>query len=246
MKRFMFVVGMLSLGSLAACSGSSATKGDAGVLGTDWLPLAVGSHWRYQVTAADGTVSSTVDTVAAQVLTGGDGPNKDQMAFKLVSGNSINDPNGDLSYQAVVGGRVVKFRELSIDGKTGNLKHEYSWNPPRLRLDKTDEHTKLAAYWVEMYEENEHDWDTNADAGVVFTPDGGISTKTISDSWTVKSVSETVSAPAGEFRNTLMIQRIGNLGASVKTLWYARGVGLVKEVESGAATKELSSYLIAP
>src|SRR5436309_3386372 len=93
----------------AACSSSSGNSdggaGGAGgaVGGTGPLyPLTVGSHWIYQVTDTDGTLSTEVVSVAAQELVGGTGPHADQMAFRVVTGTKINDPNGDIDWEAEV------------------------------------------------------------------------------------------------------------------------------------------------
>ena len=58
------------------------------------------------------------------------------------------------------------------------------------------------------------------------------------DRWTVQSVDETVSVPAGTFEHAILITKAG--GSNVKNYYYVRGVGKVKE--TGGQTEELSAY----
>jgi hypothetical protein len=247
MTKYLAIL-MLATLACGACGGGKAND-DAGPVaaGTgEFLPLAVGNRWIYQLTDADGTVSSRVVSVAAKEVAGGSGPNADIAAFRVVTGNKIDDENGDLSWQAVVDGRVVRLRETSIDGKTGRIKNEQTWDPPRLRIDETDAHTAAGASWVEpAYTEYDTDWDSDGDGGVV-VPDGGATTKTgIKDLWSVASPGETVTVPAGTFK-ALLLRRVGDSGATIKNYWFARGVGLVKQTEEGSPTHELISYQTSP
>lgn len=236
----LVVGGGCSGGSLCAADGSA---GEAGASSGALLPLGIGDRWTYGTTASDGTVSAKVESVVSQERVGGDGPSADAVGFKLVTGNKANDPNGDVDYLAVVAERVVRLRELKIDGKTGALKREYFWDPPRLLLDESAAHLAVGASWLEVYGENNHNWSPVPDGGVtdVFTPDGGVTMTEIRDLWTVLSVDESVTVPAGTFRS-ISLRLVGNSGASVKTLWYARGVGKVKQTEEGGTTEELTSY----
>jgi hypothetical protein len=245
------ILSVLIAGALACslgCGGGQA-KGDAGTVadGTgDFLPLAVGNNWTYQLTDTDGKVSSSVVSVTAKEAAGGSGPNAAMTAFRVVTGNMVDDENGDVSWQAIVDGRVLRLREASIDGKTGRLKNEQTWDPPRLRLDESDAHTAAEASWVEpVYTEYDTDWDSDGDGGVV-VPDGGATTKpNIKDLWSVVSPGEAVTVPAGTFK-ALILRRVGDSGATVKNYWFARGVGLVKQTEDGSSTHELVSYRTSP
>jgi hypothetical protein len=246
MRRILLVAGLA-----AACSSSSnnAKPGDgggdvAGAMG-DLLPLQIGNAWTYRVTDVDGTISSEVISVVAEEAVGGDGPFASATAFRIITGNKINDPNGDRSWEALVDMRVVRYREMAIDGMTGNKKNEAYWNPPRLRIDETADHTAAGAAWREPdYTEYDTDWDTDPDGGANFIPDGGMTvTAAIQDLWSVVAPSQSVTVPAGTF-DTLVLRRVGSGGISIKNYWYARGVGMVRQSEDGKPTHELSSYRV--
>jgi len=252
MMRATLLIALATIG----CGGGTAAKNDGGKpmpgTGPD-LPLKVGNYWTYQVTDTSGDISVKVQTVVREEAVGGVGPNKDQMAFKLSTGSKINDPKGDVSWQGVVDERVVRYREQSIDGKDGHVKNEQYWDPARLRIDETSEHTAKDASWLEPeYTEVSVDIDqlpdggTDGDGGTSFVPDGGMKTQDkIRDLWSVFSPSDTITVPAGTF-DTLVLRRVGNGGSSVKTFWFARGVGKVRETEEGKPTEELTTYHIVP
>jgi hypothetical protein len=242
----------------ATACGSSSAKNDGGAGGTGGevggtgplYPLAVGSHWIYQITDTDGTLSTEVVSVAAQELVGGTGPHADQMAFRVVTGTKINDPNGDLDWEAEVASptlRIVRYRELSVGESNGNHKAESYWDPPRLRVDEATEHSTVTGQaWNEpAYTEYDIDYKTDADAGTTYIADGGITSDVEEDIWSVSSANERVTA-GGATYVALHVRRVNkNTADAVKDFWFARGVGLVKESGNGKPTHELTSYAIA-
>lgn len=215
-----------------------------------WVPLKVGNRWTYTITDVDGKVSAKVQGVTAESAVGGTGMFASAMAFKLVTGDRFDDKNGDVSYQNWVNSRLVRYRELSVGASSGNTKKEEYYEPPRLRLDDTDEHNKAGANWPESYKTFTVDTPkAPADAGV---PDGGavdaglVTTEDmIIDVWTVLAVDEEVTVPAGTFK-AMVVEKVGNSGASDKKFWFARGVGKVKETGVNDQTEELSSYMLMP
>ena len=248
MRRILLVVAALA----AACSssGSKAPPSDGGGGGGaggatgDFFPLQIGNAWTYQVTDVDGTISSEVVSVVREEPVGV-GPSAGTMAFRIVTGNKINDPNGDLSWEALVDMRVIRYREMSIDGMTGNKKNEAYWDPPRLRIDETAARVATGAAWREPdYTEYATDWDTDPDGGANFIPDGGVTvTPAIQDLWSVIAPSQSITVPAGTF-DALILRRVGSGGSSIKSYWYARGVGMVRQAEDGKPTHELSQYRV--
>ncbi len=243
----------------AGCGSSSPGTVPAGT--GPWVPLTVGSRWTYQVTEADGTVRSKVQGVMGSVPVGGTGPFQDTMAFRLVTGTSYGDKMGDVSFQAVVDSRLVRFRELSIDAGSGKLKNETFWDPPKLRVDDTMEHTVIGAKWPESY--TEHVLDTaNAAPDAAASDDAGapadagdptdaaiVDTATpLMDLWSVVAVSDPVTVPAGTF-NAIKLKRIQQETATIKYFWFARGIGKVKEageIGSPEQTEELVTYSVVP
>lgn len=237
------------------CGSGSGQGKDGGVGSGSWLPLKVGNRWTYQVTDVDGTVTAKVQGVTAEQAVGGDGDSKDMMAFKLVTGNKFNDPNGDISFQALVGDRVVRFRELSINGASGAVKkEEYFGAPWKLRVDSAAAHTDLGATWPESYPDfvvDKPKSTTTSDGGATVVDagaaaDGGLVTTTsqITDVWSVTAVDEPVKVPAGTFK-ALVVRRMADSGRGTdKSFWFVRGVGKVKETGVGEQTEELSSYTL--
>jgi hypothetical protein len=244
---FASALSMLGCRNTAGAARPQDGGGDVAGGSGDFLPLQIGNAWTYLVTDVDGTVSSEVVSVVAEEPVGGDGPNSGANAFRVVTGNKINDPNGDLDWETLLDSRVVRYRSMAINGMTGNKKNEQSWDPPRLVVDETDEHTAASASWREpAYTEYATDWDTDPDGGANFIPDGGMTvTANIEDLWVVVSPSQSVTVPAGTFQ-ALTLRRVGNGGSSIKNYWYVRGLGMVRQSEDGKPTHELSTFRILP
>lgn len=249
---------LLCAAAAAACSSSNANGGDGGAGGTGAViggtgplyPLVVGSHWIYQITDTDGTLSTEVVSVAAQEMVGGTGPYAAQMAFRVVTGSKINDPNGDIDWEAEVAApslRIVRYRELSVGASKGNQKAESYWDPPRLRVDEAAEHsTATGQAWNEApYTEYDIDYKTDADAGTTYIADGGVTSDVENDIWSVSSANETV-VVGGQPYGALHVRRVNkDVADGVKDFWFSRGIGLVKETGSGKPTHELTSYMVA-
>ena len=197
--------------------------GEAGAL----LPWTTGNTWTYRVTDADGT-SQKVTTIGEEERVGGDGPNSGMKAFKVVTKKGQMDQT--ISWQVDRDGKVVRLREQSFSAKSGELALEEHWDPYKLHIDgNTPEHLVAGATWLEEYRE------TKESAGKSPT------TATARDRWTVTSLSESVTVPAGTF-DAVVLQKAG--GSSLKKYWYVWGVGKVKE--TGGQTEELLSYEVAP
>ena len=220
----------------------AATPNDASSATGSLLPLAVGNVWTYRVTDPDGTISSEVESIPAREMVGGTGPYGAQMAFRLVTGKKANDPNGDVSWQAEVDSRVVRFREISIGQNKGNEKNETFWDPPRLRLDESVAHIADKASWSETFTEYGIDVDTDLDGGS-YVPDGGRTTDSNQETWTVVASSQQITVDAGTF-DALAVRRTTG-GGSLKNFWFARGVGLIRQSQEGKPTHELSSYRVS-
>jgi hypothetical protein len=208
----------------AGSTDSGVTDNDAGVL-PSYLPWAEGNTWTYRVTQA-GVETSKVTTVGALEAVGGTGPNSDVQAHRVET-----DKEGDLtvSWQALVGDSVLRYREQAYSASTGDLALDEHWDPYKVHFDGTAAHTQEGATWLEVYEETK-------------LPVGGVpETATARDRWTVLAVDEEVTVPAGTF-SAIVLQKVG--GATTKTYHYVRGVGKVKE--EGTQTEELVSFEVAP
>ena len=242
-------------GSGAKPSGSGGMGGgtggdDAGAAGAaggtgSLYPLAVGNNWSYQITDTDGTVSTEVVSVVAEEMVGGTGPESTQPAFRLVTGSVVDDPNGDLDWEAVVDSRAVRYREVTIGETSGKAKSEAVWDPPRLRVDETAAHSAMSASWTEpSYIEYDTSVDRSADGG--FDQKGSTTTQVEDDLWSVIGTSELLTVPAGTFR-TLHVKRINtDVASGIKEFWFAPGVGLVQETGAGQPTHALTTYQVGP
>jgi hypothetical protein len=193
------------------------------------LPWAVGNSWTYRVTNA-GVVALKTTTIGELEPVGGEGPNAELMAYHVTTakGTDLNDrteswqgPSSDEPE------RIVRYREQSFDATSGNLELEEYWDPPRVHIDGTAEHTAAGATWLEIYTE------TKLPVGLTST------THESRDRWTVLSNDETVEVPAGTFEHAIHLQKTGG---STKQYWYVRGVGKVKE--TGSQTEELTEASI--
>lgn len=216
---------------LAACGGDSpgATTTDAGEMVQNtsgpYLPWAVGNSWTYRITdeTKNGVMTAMkIVTVGAAEPVGGTGANAATVANKVTSTTIPGDQT--TVWQAPIGDMSVRYRDQSATA-TGEVSEENTWSPYRVYFDGSADHVKRGASWPVSFEE------TKTKTGK--TP----VTSTQLERWTVVATDEVVSVPAGAFR-ALVVQKTG--GASVKTYWYVRGVGKVKE--SGGQTEELVTY----
>lgn len=187
-----------------------------------FLPWKEGNSWTYRVTNK-GKVSTKVVTVMAEERVGGSGPHADEQAFKVVTKKGALDQT--VSWQALRGDAVVRFREQSFHADTGALELEEHWDPYKLHFDGSAARVEAGATWFEEYEETK-------------LPSGASpQTSSERDRWLVDSPEEKVTVPAGTFRAVVVMKAAG---AELKTYWYAPGVGKVKE--TGGQTEELVSY----
>lgn len=217
------------------CGGSEPAGGDDGAAGGSgmlegepFLPLAEGNRWVYRVTQ-DSTVTEKATVVGPLEPVGGSGPHATDMAHRMTTTKGQGGTDETVSWQALVGARVVRFREQAFGATSGMLTLEEHWSPAKLRVDQSAEHTVAGATWLESISETK-------------LPVGGQPvTSTVNDRWTVLADDVTLTVPAGTFENVLHLQKVG--GSSNKQYWWARGVGKLKE--TGSQTEELVSYEVA-
>jgi hypothetical protein len=229
-RRSVRILTLSSLLSLVACGsedpGASAGAGGEGPGATPTgplLPWAVGNSWTYRVTE-DGMVSDKVTTIGDLEPVGGEGVNAELSAYKVVTTKKNGQDHTD-SWQAPDGDRVLRYREQAFSASTGELELDEYWDPYKLHVDGSAEHLVEGSSWLEEYEETK------------FPVGDTESTSTRRDRWSVKSLSESVTVPAGTF-DAVIFQKVG--AGSLKTYWYVPGVGKVKE--TGGQTEELMEY----
>jgi hypothetical protein len=216
----------------AGAGGSSAGTAGSGEPPLEpLLPWAVGNSWTYEVTK-DGVTTIKTTTVGELEEIGGTGPYAEQMAYHVTTAKGVDSMDRTESWQAPDADnplRIVRFREQSFGAITGKLQLEEHWDPAKLHIDGSTEHTAAEASWLEDYDE------TKLEVGLQPT------THTVRDRWTVIAADETLEVPAGTFENVIHFQKSG--GSSAKQYWYARGVGKLKE--TGSQTEVLTDYSVA-
>jgi hypothetical protein len=229
MRWTTFGAGALAV-ALGACGGDSGggtvSVGDGGVTiqntSGPLLPWAVGNTWTYRVTDK-GTSTSKIVSVGALEAVGGAGANAAAMANKVTSVTPPDDET--ITWQAPLGDVHVRYRDQSLTVSPSEVTEENVWAPYRIYLDASGAHTKKGATWVVTFDE------TKTKAGKM------PASSTQEERWTVIAEDEVVVVPAGAYR-AVVLQKTG--GSNVKTYWFVRGVGKVKE--SGGQIEELVTY----
>jgi hypothetical protein len=184
-----------------------------------WLPMATGNTWTYLVTPLGAPAETKTQTVMAlQEVPGKTGVTAYFVVTEKIDGRTE-------SWQEDRGDRIVRHREVSFDS-LGAMNGLELYEPYKLRVDETAEHTMVGAAWTDVYQE---------------TIDGGAPVSRASN-WTVEAVAEAVTVPAGTF-TCLKVRRMGTeFGQSDKRFWFAQGVGKIKE--EGDQIEELMDYTL--
>lgn len=190
---------------MSAACGSESTR---------YMPLAVGNTWTYLVDdGVNPPVGKTTTLEAVEAV-----PDKPSvMAFRQ---RTEKAKGHTLSWLEDAGDRVLRHYDENYDETGMQTSHE-TYDPSKLRVDETAEHLVVGATWVDAYT------DTNVDAN------GTVPVQKV-ETWTVVAVDEIVTVPAGDIP-CLKLERKGNMANQpLKTFWFARGVGKVKETSEGA------------
>jgi len=225
------LAGALALGGCGGGSGTSSplsgggggSGSDAAVQPTsgDYEPLAVGLSWTYHVND-NGVSYDKTSAVIATEDAGGQAPGV--TVFHLVDTFPADKQN--TWYQ--VDGQVVKrLHDNDLDGG-GNVKTEDWYSPYRLRVDETPEHTVAGATWSLSFTDT-HTPAMKAATSVMKT-----------DNWRVDGVDEPVTVPYGTFA-ALHVSRTDPTDGSIKSFWFVRGIGKVKETNSSGHLEELTA-----
>lgn len=193
------------------------------------LPWKAGNSWTYRITKA-GKVTVKTTVVGDEEIVGGMGPNKKLLANHVTTDKGQNDHTESWQAPSPLNAlRISRFREQAFAASTGALDNEVHYDPEKLHVDGTPEHTVKGASWLENYEE------TTLVVGMPPT------SHAVEERWTVLDDNETLKVPAGTFEGVIHLRKQGN---SVKDYWYVRGVGKLKE--TGTQTEELVEYSLEP
>jgi hypothetical protein len=217
-----------------AGSGAGTGSGGSGGSGmgdpSQLLPIKTGNSWTYLVTDETGVPSPKTQTVMEQGPVGGAGPNAGVTAFRFVTKKGIDGMDETVSWQARVGTQVVRYREQSYMRTAPHaLELEEYWAPFKLRVDETPAHLVAGATWMQADQETK-------------LPVGGTpSTTPVEERWTVTAERQPVTVQGRSYEVVIVTK----MGTSMKTYWWARGIGKVKEIGDNQ-TEELVSYQVAP
>jgi hypothetical protein len=213
---------------LAACGDDAAVDLDAPVaecttpLAQRYLPLVVGASWTYDTSDMGSPVVQKITTFEAYEDVGD--RKAGVMAFRQrtekVVGTAVSWHSDDCT-------GVTRHREQTLDG-AGTLVSDQFYVPGKPRVDESAAHTALGASWSIAYTEVEVD------------PINGTTTRSKDETWTVESVDESVTVPAGTF-TALRVRKITS-GNADKTYWFVKGVGKVREM--GEQIEDLTAYSI--
>jgi hypothetical protein len=189
-----------------------------------YIPLSVGAGWTWNgfdtLSGLSGASDSRVE--ALETLTGAKaGVSAYRIRSVTLTGSTVN-------WQEDTGSATVRHREEFLD-PAGALKSDHLFTPRKLRLDEDPARIVVGASWTETY------------ADAVTAPLAQPSS-TVTVTWTVEAVDETVTVPAGTFACLRVHSIDSGLMGYDSTFWFARNIGKVKE--SGTEVRELVGYSI--
>jgi hypothetical protein len=198
-----FTVTMVAAGCLPA---PSAAPHD------DYLPLSAGVTWTYRVSDDQGRSADRLARVEGRALWGDSsaGP-VFRVRWELLDGDEVR-----WEQQSRDGVGCVQLEERD---PAGDVLTEESYDPAETVVDERAARLAAGAAWSETFLET--------------TPNyrGHPKTKSATVKWTVESTDDRVTVPAGTF--TCLRVRRARKHRPPTISWFAKGVGLVKEVGGG-------------
>ncbi len=190
-------------------------------------PLAVGAQWVYQVTDTNNVAYTKTSSVLSLEDVGG--PFAGTMGYKVTE--TVKSSTQYTWYQST-DTDVRRLHDQSLDS-TGAMSDEDWYSPYNLRIDEAPEHLTAGAMWQLTYQ----DQHTNAKKGTN-------KTTTTTENWSCDAAAETVTVPAGTFSAVRITRADTASGGSVKTQWFAPGVGKIRESNNSGHLEVLTSYSI--
>jgi hypothetical protein len=229
--KLVFTIGVVAA-CLAGCGGSGNTPPtgtlDAGppiTTSGPYQPLTVGSTWTYRVDD-QGFVYDKPSTVEALEDMGGD--KAGMMGYRV---REMVKATTQLTWYEQAGTEVRRHHDQFFDDQNVQLLDEW-YSPFMLRVDENPDRMVTGASWSIDFV-NTKTSATKPTAMINHT-----------ESWKVDGVDVVVATPAGAFYS-LQVTRTDSSDGSVKTQWFVRGVGKVKELTNAGHLEELTSYQIA-
>mgnify|MGYP001275466384 CR=1 FL=1 len=170
-------------------------------------PLEVGTTWSYETSRADGSEREVkeVAVIATEVIDG----------REAAVVESVRGKNRTGVWLAGVDGRVLRLREELW--QHGTLVDRRGFSPGSLRTPATAESLREGAILDGSYVEK-----------ALASDDRVIAERQRTPSYEVEAVAEEVTTPAGTFF-AVRLRKLGDDGEDGKRIWYAPGVGKVRE-----------------
>lgn len=220
----------------AGCGGGSSSgepqpidDADAGpptVTTGPYQPLTVGSSWTYHVDD-QGVVYDKQSSVEAFEDMGGQAAGV--MGFKV---RETVKASIQMTWYEQTATDVRRHHDTLSDD-TGRMLSDEWYAPFMLRVDEAPDHMQMGAAWSLDF------------VNTKTTSDKPTAMLNHTESWKVDGVDVVVGVPAGSFYS-LQVTRTDMGDGAVKTMWFVKGVGKVKELTNAGHLEELSSYTIAP
>lgn len=229
------LLALLAIGSSGCGGGGSGTTtppisdADAGppqITSGPYQPLTVGSTWTYHVDD-QGTVYDKQSSVDAYEDMGGDIAGT--MGYKVRE--TVKAAIQLTWYEQTM--TDVRRHHDQLSDTTGRQLSDEWYSPYLLRVDEAPEHLQAGANWSITYSKTKT------------TSSKPTETSNQIESWKVEAVDTVTAVPAGTF-NALKVTRTDPADGSVKTQWFVRGVGKVRERTGAGHFEELTAYTIAP
>ncbi len=232
--KLVFTVAAVTACLAAGCGGGSDQPPPTGTVDAGppmtttgpYQPLTVGSTWTYKVDDQGFKYDKTSTVESVEDM---GGSKAGMMGYRVVE--NVKSAK-QLTWYEQSGSEVRRHHDQFFDDQNVMLSDEW-YAPFMLRVDEAPAHTQMGATWSMDF----------------------VNTKTTSskptamlnhtENWVVDGVDVVVGTPAGSFY-ALQVTRTDVGDGAVKTMWFVKGVGKVKELTNAGHLEELSSYTIAP
>ncbi len=203
---------------VVGCSSGSAAPSSGGAPPSDggaanYLSLAVGTTWTYNITRSSGGNGQGMIAVEAQDTAPMSGQSGLRVRTTLLDGMT-------LAWDQTSSSSVIRYEEQQLD-LAGTVLSDKQYMPDILVLDESSAHLVAGATWTESYKQ-------------LKTPSTkGKATKE-QVVWTVESTNDSITVPAGTY-TCIRVSRNHTTSKMPSTTveWYASGVGKVKETGAG-------------
>ena len=178
---------------------------ECGFESDSYLPIAVGNSWSFRVVEKGSPeVSSKSQTIQEEL-------NDPTFGSVFVQVTGKGQDSQTRSLISVEDSEVRRMQQEDIDA--GVVTKTTVYSPHQTRLSELPEDIVDGATWTRTY-----------------TPQvDGVDSLVRVEEWTVESTTAPCELPSGAEVDCLQVRRDRNAGLVVKTFWFARGVGKVRE-----------------